>query len=68
MRVSEPLDWDAAIEGWYEIDDVRRALARVPAESTAAHIPVWYFAVRHADDPDWPADAPLSTVRVEAVR
>lgn len=66
VRVSEPLDWSEAQDRWADLDAIRRALLRVPAGLTAARMPVRFFCVRVADDPEWPADAPLSTTRIEA--
>lgn len=50
-RVSKPQSWPAATHLWYLWDDARRA---DPAGTCFK-----YYAVRSADDPDWPAQGKL---------
>jgi hypothetical protein len=66
VRLSEPMDWDLAQAHWNDLDSTRRVLRRVPARLTAARMPVRFFCVRSEDDPDWPADAPQVSIRIEA--
>lgn len=66
FRVSEPLEWHAAINLHDKlIRELRcdRRCKRVGA-TTAARLPVRFFSVRAADDPNWPVHEPRSTVRI----
>lgn len=58
VRVSDKLDWHAAISRWYKLDDRRRAGLPMSAEG-----PILYFAVRAEDDPAWPVSGRRVTVR-----
>lgn len=64
-RVSGPLDWDTAQRRWRKLDDQRRAQRR----QTIGGERVRYFAVRSADDPEWPGPlAERGRIEVEADR
>src|ERR1700747_2644839 len=72
FRVSEPLDHCEAVSFFhkYAIDWSTYRYGKNPnkEEVTVAHIPVCYFLVRPISDLEWPAYAPLSTVRIEKRR
>jgi hypothetical protein len=52
VRVSEPLPWTEAVDEFTRLDDLRRA-GKLPQTA--------FFAVRSADDPEWPALSGLQT-------
>jgi hypothetical protein len=64
IPVSRPLDWNAAQDRWLNLDNARRdavqGTGRYPTTGQPRDhypdVPVRYFAVRAADDPNWPAD------------
>lgn len=68
VRVSGPMAWDAAIDRWYQLDDARPHLVGAVADTPRVSIPkfgrVHYFAVRSADDPQWPARGKRRTPKV----
>jgi hypothetical protein len=63
VAVSRPLDWNAAQNRWNALDGARRDAVRGLASYPTAgqpcdhypDVPVRYFAVRSAHDPNWPA-------------
>lgn len=63
-RVSHPLTWNRAIARWDVLDRRKRQLhklyASYPDRSYSSS--VRYFAVRSADDPQWPADERVGKV------
>lgn len=50
-RLSDPLDWNTAQRRWDRLDRARLRGRR----QTIDGVPVRYFAVRSADDPEWPS-------------
>jgi hypothetical protein len=59
-RISDAADNKTATEEWYAFDD-RRVKDRTPQFIDGKLVK--FFAVRAADDPDWPADAPVKAVQ-----
>lgn len=69
VRITGDLSWDGAQDRWNILDDLRREAAAedtyLVAEGFGA---IRYFAVRSADDPNWPADQDNHAVAVVLAR
>lgn len=53
VKVSKALSWGEAQDRWSELDGIRYVGGHIEALAT----PIAFFAVRSADDPDWPRRA-----------
>ena len=60
IRVSAPKGWQAAIHRWYALDNARLGMYSPAVQERSGAIrrdPIRFYAVRSADDPDWPQNA-----------